>query len=156
MASSMTIAIQRASTTDLETLSRIEQECFTVEAFSKRQIASLLITPASVNLLAKANEEVAGFVIGLLHDYGEVKLGHIVTIDVVPRYRRRGVGIKLLREVEKEFQKVGVGVCYLEVRVDNTAAKKLYKKLGYRGVEVLEDYYYRGGHGIRLEKTLLL
>ena len=150
----MTIVIQRASTTDIGTLSRIEQECFTVEAFSKRQIASLLKAPASVGLMAKASEEVAGFVIGLLHDYGEVKLGQIVTIDVVPRYRRRGVGMKLLREVEKEFQNMGVGVCYLEVRAGNTAAKKLYQKLGYREVEVLEDYYYRGGHGIRLEKAL--
>ena len=62
--------------------------------------------------------------------------------------------MKLLREVEKEFQNMGVGVCYLEVRAGNTAAKKLYQKLGYREVEVLEDYYYRGGHGIRLEKAL--
>ena len=152
----MIFSIQQASPTDLETLSNIEQECFTSEAFSKTQIASLLKAPTSVSLLAKAGEQVVGFIIGSVNDFGEIKLGHIVTIDVVPEYRRKGVGMLMLQKVEREFQYAGVKVCYLEVRADNTAAKKLYQKRGYRQVEVLDDYYYRGGHGIRLEKALLL
>lgn len=152
----MIFSIQQASPTDLETLSNIEQECFTSEAFSKTQIASLLKAPTSVSLLAKAGEQVVGFIIGSVNDFGEIKLGHIVTIDVVPEYRRKGVGMLMLQKVEREFQNAGVKVCYLEVRADNTAAKKLYQKRGYRQVEVLDDYYYRGGHGIRLEKALLL
>jgi ribosomal-protein-alanine acetyltransferase len=152
----MIFSIQQASPTDLETLSNIEQECFTSEAFSKTQIASLLKAPTSIGLLAKAGGQVVGFIIGLVNDFGEIKLGHIVTIDVVPKYRRKGVGMLMLQEVEREFQNAGVKVCYLEVRADNTAAKKLYQKRGYRQVEVLEDYYYRGEHGIRLEKALLL
>jgi ribosomal protein S18 acetylase RimI-like enzyme len=116
---------------------------------------SLLKAPAAVSLLAKENEEVAGFVICLVDDYGEVKLGHIVTIDVIPKYRRKGIAMKLLQKVEKELQKTGIETSYLEVRDDNVAARKLYRKLGYREVEVLKDYYFRGGNGIRLEKTLL-
>ena len=115
---------------------------------------SLLKTPSSVSLLANEKEEVAGFVIGLVDDYGEMKLGHIVTIDVVPKYRRKGIATKLLQKVEKEFQNSGIETSYLEVRDDNVAARKLYQKLGYREVEVLKDYYSRGGDGIRLEKTL--
>jgi ribosomal protein S18 acetylase RimI-like enzyme len=150
----LTIVIQRATTADIETLSRIEQECFIWEAFSKRLLTSLLKTPAAVSLLAKENDEAAGFVIGLVNDYGEIKLGHIVTIDVIPRYRRRGIATKLLQKVEKEFLNAGVRTSYLEVRDDNVAARKLYQKLEYRKVEVLKDYYSRGGDGIRLEKTL--
>ena len=115
----------------------------------------MLKASSSTSLLAKCGEEVVGFVIGLVNDFGEIKLGHIVTIDVVPKYRRRGVGMLMLQEVERDFQNAGVRVCYLEVRADNTAAKKLYQRRGYKEVEVLKDYYYRGGHGIRLEKTLL-
>lgn len=150
----MAIVIQQASTADIRTLSKIEHECFRTEAFSRRLIMSLLKTPSSVSLLAKEKEEVAGFVIGLVDDYGEMKLGHIVTIDVVPKYRRKGIATKLLQKVEKEFQNSGIETSYLEVRDDNVAARKLYQKLGYREVEVLKDYYSRGGDGIRLEKTL--
>jgi ribosomal-protein-alanine N-acetyltransferase len=117
---------------------------------------ALLKAPSAVSLLAKENEEVAGFVIGLVDDYGEVKLGHIVTIDVIPKYRRKGIATKLLQKVEKEFQNTGVKTSYLEVRDDNVAARRLYQKLGYREVGVLKDYYSRGGDGIRLEKNLLL
>jgi len=116
---------------------------------------SLLKAPGAVSLLAKENEEVMGFVIGLVDDYGEVKLGHIVTIDVIPKYRRKGIAIKLLQKVEKEFHNAGVRTSYLEVRDDNVAARRLYQKLGYREVEVLKDYYSHGEDGIRLEKTLL-
>ena len=155
VAAFLPIVTQQASTADIGTLSRIEHECFTTEAFSRRLIMSLLRAPGAVSLLAKENEEVAGFLIGLVDDYGEVKLGHIVTIDVIPKYRRKGIATKLLQKVEKVFQDTGVRTSYLEVRDDNVAARRLYQKLGYREVEVLKGYYSRGGDGIRLEKTLL-
>jgi ribosomal-protein-alanine N-acetyltransferase len=152
----MIISIQKASIDYLETLNKIEQQCFTKEAFSKRQIASLLKAPNSISFIAKSNEEVRGFIIGLIHGDDEMRIGHIFTIDVAPKYRRKGVGMRLLERTEKEFINLGVQVCYLEVRVDNVAAKELYKKFGYKEVKWLKDFYYRGGHGIRLEKTLSL
>ena len=151
----MTITTQKASIADLDTLNQIEQECFVTEAFSRSQIASLLKAANSISLLTEADGEVVGFIIGLVHDYEKIKIGHIVTIDVLAKYRRKGVGMALLGEIEKEFKNLGVKACYLEVRVDNVAAKRLYQKFGYSRVEMLEDYYCRGGHGIRLEKTLL-
>jgi ribosomal-protein-alanine N-acetyltransferase len=151
----MSFVVKRASMKDLEVLYRIEQECFNAEAFSKRYIASLLRAPESVSLLARHDGEVVGFVIGLVSVYGTTKIGHIMTIDVLPKHRRRGVGLKLLSEIEEEFKNIGVRVCFLEVREDNVAAKRLYEKSGYVEVERLEDFYYRGGHGIRLEKALL-
>jgi ribosomal-protein-alanine acetyltransferase len=151
----MTFTIQKASTADLDTLNRIEQDCFTTEAFSKSQIASLLKAANSISLLTKVDGQTVGFIIGLVHDYEKIKIGHIVTIDVLAKCRRKGVGMELLKEIEKEFRNVGVRVCYLEVRADNVVAKQLYLKLGYSKVEVLENYYCRGGNGIRLEKTLL-
>ena len=117
---------------------------------------SLLKTPATTSLLARANDEVAGFVIGMTDDYAEMKLGHVLTIDVIPKYRRKGIATKLLQKIERELQNSGVKTSYLEVRKDNVAARKLYQKLGYREIEVLKDYYSRGGDGVRLEKTLLL
>jgi len=108
-----------------------------------------------VSLLANASGEVAGFVIGLVYECDGIKIGHVVTVDVVPKYRRKGIGVKLLEKAEKEFKCKGVEICYLEVRADNVAAQELYRKSGYVEVEWLEDYYCRGGHGIRLKKTLL-
>jgi ribosomal protein S18 acetylase RimI-like enzyme len=83
-----------------------------------------------------------------------MKTGHIYTIDVATKHRRKGVGIKLLKELEKIFAKRDVQACYLETRLNNVAALKLYKKQGYTEIERLEDYYLEGAHGVRLQKRL--
>lgn len=151
----MSVVVQKASKADLDTLHMIEQQSFSVEAWSKKQIAMFLESAGSVNLMAKIEDKIVGFVIGLIDRYDGFNLGHIVTIDVLPDYRRKGIGTALLKSVEQEFKDAGVKVCYLEVREDNLAARGLYHEAGYVEVERLENYYSRGGHGVRLEKTLL-
>jgi ribosomal-protein-alanine N-acetyltransferase len=149
-----TITIQQATVNDLETLYRIERECFTVEAFTKTEIAYLLEAPNAVSLIARVDDEIAGFTIGLIHDYGEIRAGHVYTIDVAIKHRRKGVGLRLLKELEQIFIKRGVKICYLEARLDNVAAQELYRKHGYAEVGTLRDYYSRGTHGIRFVKGL--
>lgn len=140
---------------DLDTLYQIERECFTIEAFTKAHIALLLKNPKSVGLVAKVNGEVAGFIIGLVHsNILGIRMGHIYTLDVAVNHRRKGIGLKLLEALEKLFSEKGVKTCYLEVRVDNVAARELYDKRGYSQAETLEDYYSKGVHGVRLTKLL--
>ena len=149
----MAITIQRAAIKDLETLYQIERECFTIEAFSKEHIAHLLQNPTTLSLVAHANGEIAGFIIGLIHRHDKMITGRVYTLDVAVKHRRKGVGLRLLNELEQIFLKRGVKICYLEVRVDNVAALELYRKHGYVEVEKLK-HYYRGVHGVRLKKKL--
>jgi len=150
---SLSITIQRATIKDLETLYKIERECFTIEAFSKQHIAYLLENPNAVSLVAQINSEIAGFIVGLTHRLDKMITGHVYTLDVAVKHRRKGVGLKLLDELERIFVKRGVKICYLEARVDNMAARELYRKHGYVEVEKLKKYY-RGIHGVRLKKKL--
>jgi ribosomal-protein-alanine acetyltransferase len=149
----LSITVERATINNLETLYQIERECFTLEAFDKQHIAYLLENPNAVSLVAKINNEIAGFIIGLIHRHGEKITSRIYTLDVTVKYRRKGVGLKLLDEIERIFAKRGVKICYLEVRKDNMAALELYRKHGYVEVEELKDYY-NGAHGVRLKKKL--
>lgn len=140
---------------DLEILYQIERECFTIEAFSKKHIALLLEDRNSVGLVAQIDGEVAGFIIGLIHSVIDgTKVGHVYTLDVAIKHRRKGVGMRLLKDLERILINRGVKTCYLEARTDNVAARELYHKHGYLEVEKLEDYYYKGVHGVRLKKVL--
>jgi len=149
----LSITIQRATTNKLETLYQIERECFTIEAFSKQHIAYLLENPNAVSLVAQINNVIAGFIIGLIHRQDEKITGRVYTLDVAVKYRRKGVGLKLLAEIERIFVKREVKICYLEVRKDNVAALELYRRHGYVEVEELKDYY-KGVQGVRLKKKL--
>lgn len=148
------ITVRHANLKDLETLYKIEKECFTHEAFSKEQIAYFLKAPNAINLIAQVDGETAGFITGLIEQHGNSLVGHIYTIDVAPEHRRIGVGLKLLEEIEKKFIKRGAEACFLEVRINNLAARKLYQKHGYKELGKLNNYYARGIHGIRLKKKL--
>lgn len=152
----MQITVEKAELGNLDELLRIERECFTKEAFTKEQIEILLRNPKAIALLARINGEVAGFIIGMIEDYGTTKVGHVYTIDVSVKHRRRGVGIKLLKKMESMFLMRDAETSYLEVRIDNQAARRLYRGQGYVEMEPLNDYYSSGVHGLRLRKQLEL
>ena len=149
----MEILIEDSLIRQLEELYAIEKQCFKEEAFSKQQIAYLLTDYNSISLTAKYAGKVAGFIIGQIEAEGSTLVGHIITIDVLPAYRRKGVAQKFLQKTEALFRGRGIRECRLEVRVDNEAALALYGKLGYEKVAHLE-HYYRTAHGWCLRKLL--
>jgi ribosomal-protein-alanine N-acetyltransferase len=150
----MNLTIQKAKAEDLETLYQIEKKCFTIEAFDINHIETLLHAPNSVTLVALAEKKIVGFIIGLILEEEKEKLGYIITLDVLPKYRRKRVGHRLLEEVERIFREKAVKNCYLEVRIDNIAALGLYAKHGYKQVAHLKNFYQKGLDGIRLKKIL--
>ncbi len=148
----MEIKIEPASAIILDKLYAIEEQCFNEEAFTKRQIAYLLTDYNTIALVAKVNNEVTGFVI-IQIELDNNEFGHIVTLNIAPSFRHKGIATKLMQEIELLLKQRGVSECHLEVREDNNAAIKLYQKLGYQTMGKL-DRYYGKKHGIYLKKTL--
>jgi ribosomal-protein-alanine N-acetyltransferase len=151
----MAVKIENVSVRLLDKLYEIEKHCFDQEAFSKQQLAYLLTDNNAIGLAARVNGEIAGFAIARV-DIGRTRpIGHILTVDIAPAYRRRGIAQKILHEIEAIFQERGIKESMLEVREDNVAALNLYQKLGYRKVSKLEQYY-GNAHGLYLKKALRL
>jgi len=149
----METQIEGASLRLLDELCEIEQQCFKDEAFPKQQIAYLLADYNSISLVARVNGDIAGFIIGRIDIDRKLPAGHILTIDVVPIHRRKGIAQQLLREIEEIFRQKDAVECRLEVREDNDAALGLYRKLGYVKIAKL-DRYYGKAHGLYLKKPL--
>jgi [ribosomal protein S18]-alanine N-acetyltransferase len=149
----MEVKIETASIKLLDQLYQIEEQCFDEEAFTKRQIAYLLSDYNTIALVAKANIGIAGFIIAQVEVEENDEFGHIITINVPPNYRRKGIATKLLAEIEGLLKQKGITECRLEVREDNNSAIKLYHKLNYLTIGKL-DRYYGKKHGLYLKKTL--
>jgi len=151
--SSTEIRIETASIRQLQQLYNIEIQCFKNEAFSKKQISNLLTNYNSISLIAQLNNEIVGFIIGIIYFERDSAVGHILTIDVLPEHRKKGIGLRLMQTIEEIFKSKGAKASVLEVREDNVEALRLYQKCGYRKIGRLEGYY-GNAHGAYLRKML--
>ena len=150
----MGVVVEDASSKDLERLWGIEKECFKEEAFTKQQLSQMLNDYNTVSLVARKQDEIAGFVMGMIYFERRALHGHILTIDIGHVYRRKGLGRLLMNEIETIFKLKGAKASYLEVREDNAPAIGLYLNLGYKIIGKLDNYYGKV-HGIYLRKPLV-
>src|SRR5262249_13192140 len=67
----------------------------------------------------------------------------ILTLGVLPRFRRRGVGRSLLAAVTDRLARAGGARLLLEVAADNVAAQALYRDAGFLEVGRRPGYYQR-------------
>lgn len=75
---------------------------------------------------------------------GFVKKGHMVSVAVLPDYRKRGIGRILVEESIKGIQSKQCVEMYLEVRCSNNGAVRLYERLGFVIKQQLNSYYRDG------------
>jgi len=73
-----------------------------------------------------------------------INKGHLVSIAVSEKYRRRGVAYALLSSSMASIKKYKIKQYVLEVRVSNYTAIRLYEKFNYK-VESIKQNYYRDG-----------
>ncbi len=86
----------------------------------------------------------------------ERPVGHLVSIAVRPKFRGRGIGSMLLSETIYVMENVyKVDAIFLEVRVSNTPAIRLYEKFGFRKVRRIRGYYRDGEDAFVMVKRLI-
>lgn len=72
---------------------------------------------------------------------GFVKKGHVVSVAVLEEHRGKGLGKALMLEgINGVMHKKGDEI-YLEVRVSNTGAIKMYERLAFETKSRLRSYY---------------
>jgi ribosomal-protein-alanine N-acetyltransferase len=82
------------------------------------------------------------------------KKGHVVSVAVVPEYQQKGIGSALTQKAMKNMRVYKAKECYLEVRVTNTTAITMYKKLGLQIVRTSSGYYADGESAYVMAKKL--
>jgi ribosomal protein S18 acetylase RimI-like enzyme len=104
--------------------------------------AELLAKPDTVLFLAEAGADPVGY--GLAHVMTAAdtwladtwatgaRVGEIESLGVLPAYRGRGLGTRLLDALERELEAGGVADLVLGVLPGNDAAIRLYRRRGYR------------------------
>ena len=135
---------------DLETVTRINQTCLP-ENYTDFFFIDLARRFPETFIVAEENGEVVGYImchieVGLSNFGlgGLTKKGHIVSVAVMPEHRRKGVGEALVTKAIEGMRLYGAKQCYLEVRMTNEEAIKLYKRLGLEVTRTIRSYYADG------------
>ncbi len=137
---------------DLEALYRIDQQCFEPGiCYSREALAAFIGHRSSKTWVTTARKEIIGFVIANRSPQGS---GHIITIDVVERWRRSGVGTGLMNAAEAWAGAQKLEFIYLETAEDNATAQAFYEKRGYVKLERVPRYYSNGQAAWVMVKTL--
>lgn len=92
---------------------------------------------------------VVGYVLGRVEgrvegETTQAPQGHITSLAVSERYRRRGLARKLMYAVHNELVRRRVTSARLHVRCSNHQALKLYASLGYTIHSIVSHYYGDG------------
>lgn len=141
--------IEQANWRDLLALSELEKVCFERDAWPLIELMGVLTFSNIVRLRAVRDGQMIGFIAG--DPRRREKTGWILTLGVLPDWRRQGIAGALLSKCEELMHMPQVK---LSVRRSNTAAIRLYEKFGYKQEDIWDKYYQGGEDGLVLKKEM--
>jgi len=145
---------------DLDQVMRINLTCLP-ENYTPNFFLDLHRRFPKTFLVAVADGKVVGYVMCRIElgfpdmgGIGIIRKGHVVSLAVLPEYRRRGIGKALMMRAMDGMLDYGARECFLEVRVSNLPAINLYEGLGFRPVRRNIGYYADGENALVMSRKL--
>ncbi len=130
--------IRRMTEEDCIQVAEIESENFSLP-WSRADFLKAVQAPGYLYLVAEEQGEILGYC-GCIIVLDEAQIPNVC---VRQNARKCGIGRKMLQELICEAKKRNAAVLYLEVRQSNTAAKALYRSLGFEEAGLRKNFYER-------------
>ena len=129
------IEIVKMNEGNYKDVARIAALCLK-EAWSEKSYFEQLSNPVDSTFIALWDGAPAGF-LSVWYITGEIEINNIA---VLPEFRRKGIGDKLIAHAFEQFP--AAQAAFLEVRQSNIAAQKLYKKHGFVKAGERKNFYH--------------
>ena len=110
----------------------------------------MLSDPSREVYLAIVKGEIVGFIVLIMSG---ALVGYIQTVAVMPKWRDKGIGSRLLEFAEDRIFTKAPNA-FLCVSSFNKKAQELYQRLGYEVIGELKDYIVPGHSEILLRKSI--
>jgi ribosomal-protein-alanine N-acetyltransferase len=134
---------------DVVTVAALERICF-LDAWTEEMVRSAFESPYFQGVVLEENGAVIAYACASVL-FEEAEVG---TVAVVPAFRGKGLGKVLMTELENRCKEKGAEVLFLEVRVSNEPAIRLYSGRGFEKIGLRKRYYEDGEDAFVMKKSL--
>lgn len=129
-------SLRQVSEAEAGTLTEIHEKCFP-RYWNREAFTDFFSVKGTCAFLVEENENpVAMVVYRISFDQAD-----ILTIAVLPQWRRKGLAEKMLSEMLVRCKNAGVKKMFLEVEEGNISAFNLYEKSGFKQIGRRKLYY---------------
>lgn len=126
----LSVRIRKFNTEDINEILEIEQQSFPKTAYPKEVFLNFAKNSPRTFVVIETGKDIAGYTMFEMS-------GHILSMAVKRRYRRKGFGKKLFMHALSFVRKR----LWLEARSSNTGAIGFYMRLGMEIVGEIPNYY---------------
>lgn len=130
------IQIRKMVIADIPVVAELERAVYP-QPWSMRVFVDELGLDSRTYVVAVADDSIVAYA-GLLIVEDDA---HITTVAVDPQARQKRIGTHLMINLVDRALAIGAKHLTLEVRVSNSAARRLYERFGFAPVGVRKDYY---------------
>ncbi len=145
--------IRQLSIADLEVVTAIDRVCFPPRvAFPKELFEECLDRDDILSLGIERDGALAAFAVIVRSGPHALQ---IITIDVLPEFRRQGMADALMQQAMDTARQNGIRRIVLQAATDNDPAIALYQKWGFTIRAVLPNYYGKGKDAFLMDREML-
>ena len=155
-----TYGLRKFAINDLASVTQINAACLP-ENYTDIFFVDLYRRNPETFVVAEQDGKVVGYIMcriemGLssMSLSGVVKKGHVVSVAVLPEYRRKRVGTALVTKAMEGMQMYGAKQFYLEVRVSNKPAIDLYQSFNFKVLRTIRGYYRDGEDAYVMSRSI--
>ena len=128
--------IRRATPEDLPQLVELEKSCFP-DPWSQKSLRSTITEDDSYFAVAITDGKIVGY-INTTYVLDEMNLNRIC---VLPQYRKMGAARSLMEGMFAHARQKGLAQIFLEVRLSNLEAQRVYQRFGFKVVGERKGFY---------------
>lgn len=140
---------------DLDAMHALDCVCFErLFRFSRGAMRRFAEAKKARVVIAAIDSTLAGFCIVHIEQAEHGRAAYIVTLDVAPDQRRKGVARSLLSEAERLSAEAGCTMMALHVFTGNAEAVKFYESVGFMRSHRVGGFYGGGLDALTYHKAI--
>ena len=152
------VRVRRARATDIGILTAIEVGCFRSyyrpHRLDEDDFTRYLRKRNTIAFVAHTGTKVVGYILGVAPLMGHPSSGRLDSIAVLPAWRDRDIGHRLLTAFIRTSRQRGCTYVSLEVAAPNRSARQLFSHAAFKPRRRLPKYYNGTTDAVRLRAVL--